>query len=252
MNTSRQTITSHLNSLLNIDTIKDCSCNGLQCEGKEDIKKIGLAVDACIKVYEQAVEKNCDMVVAHHGIIWGGLTSITGAVYKQLSFLIENKLNLYAAHLPLDLHAEYGNNIQLAKMVDLEDIQAFGNYDGVDIGYMGKLKTPLSNKEISEKYQKITGGKPFDLSFGKEENETVAIVSGGGSKTLPEAIEKNIDCFVTGESNHQDHHIALEGSINVLYLGHYHSEQNGVIALGKHLEEKFGVETVFLDEPTLV
>lgn len=90
------------------------------------------------------------------------------------------------------------------------------------------------------------------LPFGSRKIRTVAVVSGGGSDAIPEAIDKKIDCFITGESNHWNHHSALEGRLNVLYLGHYHSETPGVRAVAKNLEQKFDVETMFIDKPTLV
>jgi putative NIF3 family GTP cyclohydrolase 1 type 2 len=100
--------------------------------------------------------------------------------------------------------------------------------------------------------QKNIGGAASMLPFGKKLNCTVAIVSGGGSDTLPEAIANGIDCFITGEPSHWNHHAALEAGINVIYSGHYNTETVGVRALGNHLQEIFEVDAVFIDEPTLV
>lgn len=252
MSISRNKINTYLDNLLRISEVFDYSCNGLQCEGVEEVKKIGLAVDACMKVYEQAKKKNCEMVIVHHGFIWGGIKSISGPVYKQVKFLIQNGINLYAAHLPLDMNEECGNNIQLAKMIKLSKVVPFGKYEGVSIGFSGELKKAETADVIANIFQKKLGGKSLILPFGKKKNKSVAIVSGGASKTLNEAIEKNIDCLITGESSHQDHYAALEGKINVIYLGHYHSEQLGVKAVGEKLKKKFGVKIEYLDEPTVV
>ena len=252
MTVDKTTLVNYIDSLLNVNGIADQSCNGLQVEGPEEITRIGVAVDACQSVFTRAQELGCQMLIVHHGIIWGGLKSITGSTYKQVSSLIKDNLALYAVHLPLDAHPEFGNNAVLAKMLCLEDIYPFGEYHGTQIGYAGTLPQELSAQDIGEALQKQIGGTFSMLPFGKKINSTVAIVSGGGSDALPEAIDSGIDCFITGESSHWNHHTALEAGINVIYGGHYHTETVGVRALGNHLQEIFEIDAVFIDEPTLV
>jgi dinuclear metal center YbgI/SA1388 family protein len=252
MPVSRERIVDYLNTFLAIDTVKDASCNGLQVEGAKDVSRVGLAVDACMAVYKKAVTKRCQMLLVHHGLIWNGLTSITGATAAQVRFLLAHGLNLYAAHLPLDLHAEVGNNAMLARALHLSSVKPFGVYKGQLIGYQGVMPQAATVDDIGRTYRKAIGGAFSTLPFGKKKCRTVAIVSGGGSDAIPEAIDKGIDCFITGEPDHSNHHAALESRLNVLYLGHYHSEKPGVIALGKKLAREFGVETAFIDEPTLV
>jgi len=246
-------IVSHLNSLLNIVSIPDVSCNGLQVEGAGEISTIGLAVDACMSVFKKAHEAGCQMVLVHHGIIWGGLTAITGACARNLEFLLRNNMNLYAAHLPLDLHPKLGNNILLAQALGLTDCVPFGRYKGLLIGFQGRATEAMSAADIGKRLLNAgLAGNVSILPFGPEANTAVAVVSGGGSDTLAEAIDKKIDCLITGEPLHWNHHTALEGGINVVYGGHYHTETGGIKALGNHLEKKFGVKAVFIDEPTLV
>jgi dinuclear metal center YbgI/SA1388 family protein len=252
MPVDRITLVKYLNELLNIEKIEDRSCNGLQMQGTDKITRIGLAVDACLGAYEKAVEQHCQMIIVHHGLIWSGLTSITGAVYRQVKYLADSGLNLYGAHLPLDAHPEYGNNIVLARMLNLIDVKPFGCYRNTAIGFEGTLPRPLSSEAIGNTIQAAIGGKFSVLPFGKPENKRVAVVSGGGTDAMDEAIDKNIDCFLTGEGVHANHHKALESRLNVVYCGHYETETVGVKALGKYLEKQFDVETVFLDVPTLV
>jgi dinuclear metal center YbgI/SA1388 family protein len=252
MPVSRERIVDYLNTFLAIDTVKDASCNGLQVEGVKSVSRVGLAVDACMVVYKKAIAKRCQMLIVHHGLIWNGLTSITGATAAQVRFLLAHGLNLYAAHLPLDFHAEVGNNAMLARALHLSSVKPFGVYKGQLIGYQGVMPQAATVDDIGRTYRKAIGGAFSTLPFGKKKCRTVAIVSGGGSDAIPEAIDKGIDCFITGEPDHSNHHAALESKLNVLYLGHYHSEKPGVIALGKKLAREFGVESVFIDEPTLV
>jgi dinuclear metal center YbgI/SA1388 family protein len=250
---SREAIVLLLDKTLKTSEIKDRSINGLQVEGVAKITKIGLAVDACLETYKLARAKGCQMIIVHHGIIWEGIKSITGPVYRQIEFLMKNSINLYASHLPLDLHPTLGNNIQIAKALGLKNIQPFGIYkNGPPIGFEGYLTHAMTVKSISELMKKKFGGPVLSLPFGPQKIRRVAVISGGGSACIPEAIEKKIDLYVTGESSHENHHAALEGNLNVIYGGHYHTEKCGVQALGEFLSKKFGVEVEFLDVPTVV
>jgi dinuclear metal center YbgI/SA1388 family protein len=247
---TRDEMVAYLDERLDIGGVADGSANGLQVSGAEEITKVAVATDAAMATYRGAVELGCQLLFVHHGLIWGGITRVVGREREHLKYLLDHELNLYAAHLPLDLHPELGNNAQLAETVDLADRQPFGDYRGVEIGFSGTLDTPLTVLEMATRFQERIGGTPKTLPFGPEENSTVGIVSGGGSSTLREAVDRGLDCFVTGEGRHEDHHLALEGEINVLYLGHYHSETLGVRAVGQELEQRFGVEVGFIDEPT--
>lgn len=232
--------------------MKDAAFNGLQFEGCAEIFKVGLAVDACLKTYQNAVDAGCQMVICHHGFIWEDVKKIDGALKRQIQFLVEHDLNIFASHLPLDAHAELGNNILLAKAADLQSLTPFGNYHAETIGFSGRLSKKLSIDALAKKLRAFCGGSPTVMPFGKKEIETVSIVSGGGSSAIAEAIEKEFDCFVTGEGPHYTHHLALEAKLNVIYLGHYHSEKCGVQAVGREIAKKFSLDTLFLDEPTLL
>ena len=249
---SRDAIVSLLDKTLRTSEISDRSVNGLQVEGAAEVTKIGLAVDASLEAYKLANEKGCQMVIVHHGMIWEGIKRVTGPVYRQIEFLVKNDINLYASHLPLDMHPTLGNNILLAKALGLRNLLPFGEYHGSHIGFEGVLPRAATVKSISELVRKKFGGPVSSLPFGPQKIRRVAVISGHGSSCLPEAIEKKADLFVTGESSHENHHAALEGKINVVYGGHYHTEKSGVQALGEFLKKKFGVESVFLDVPTLV
>ncbi|MDR0306920.1 MAG: Nif3-like dinuclear metal center hexameric protein [Chitinispirillales bacterium] len=248
---SRDAVVSFLDKTLRTSEIGDSSVNGLQVEGNQEITKIGLAVDACLEAYRLAQKNGCQMVIAHHGIIWNGIKNIRGPLLRQLDFLISNKINLYASHLPLDLHPTLGNNVHLAKAFGLKGLKSFGVYtNGVHLGFEGTFSKAVT-LESTGKLMKEKFGSPVSyLPFGPKKIRTAAVISGRGSSALAEAVEKKIDLFITGELIHESYHIALEGGINTVCGGHYHTEKSGVQALGDLLKEKFGVETVFLDVPT--
>jgi len=249
---SRDAIVSLLDKTLRTAEITDRSVNGLQVEGAAEVSKVGLAVDACLEAYEKAHALGCQMVIAHHGIIWEGIKSVRGPIYRQIAFLVKSGISLYASHLPLDLHPTLGNNAQIAKALGLRELRPFGMYRNDNIGFEGVFPRPITLKSVSDAVKKAFGGPTTALPFGPQKIKSAAVVSGGGTAALPEAIEKKIDLFITGESDHANHHLALEGKINVVYGGHYHTEKPGVIAIGGFLSKKFGIEAVFLDVPTLV
>ena len=248
---NRDEIVAFLNKYLNIDVYPDKSRNGLQVEGKKEVEKIAFAVDACMDTFVKAKALGADMLIVHHGLIWGGIEYVRGLVQKRLKFLLENELNLYAAHLPLDLHPEVGNNAQLLKLLGLEPKEPFGSYNGLSIGYISEFDEPKPLPLIAQiLVEKLKTDYVKAYEFGVEEIKRVGVVSGRGGFAIPEAIEKGVDLFITGEFLHDDYHTAKEGRLSVIAAGHYASETLGVKALMHVLREKFGVKTVFIDNPT--
>ena len=246
----RSELVAYLNEYLQIESFlaSDSSLNGLVVGGEDKkIGKIGYAVDACQASFDQAVRENVDFLLVHHGLFWGAPLAVTGSHYTRLATLIKHDINLYAAHLPLDAHPEIGNNIQIAKALGLEEIEAFSAYKGQTIGYKGILKEPKTLKEIANR---LGYEKTVLLPFGKEKIQMVGIVSGGASRNISDALSDGLDLYITGEVEHESYHVALEGGINVLGGGHYVTEIYGVRALAEHLRERFGLEAVFIANPT--
>ena len=249
---SRSAIVKYIDDFLRVAEIQDESRNGLQVEGADQVKRVGLAVDACLAAYKQAVAAGCQMVIAHHGLIWDHFRSITGPMARQVKFLMDHGLNLYGVHLPLDVHPDVGNNAMLRRLLGVNRIKPFGLYHGIHVGLEGVLAKGASTEELAARLCRKIGGSPVVLPFGKKLNRRIALCSGGGACLLREAVDKGADCYITGEPEHWNHHAAAEAGLNVIYLGHYYSEQLGVQALGGRLRKRFGVETVFLDQPTIV
>jgi dinuclear metal center YbgI/SA1388 family protein len=247
---NRDELVSYMDELLDTSRYKDYSCNGLQVQGAQMINKVALMVDASLQGYRLALEKKCQLIAVHHGIIWDGIRSVSGSSYNHVKFLIENDLNLYASHLPLDLHPEIGNNAQLAAILNLTRLKPFGNYKEIDIGFEGILDKSTDLDTIVKIMSEKLDIKCTVLQFGKKTISKVAVVSGGAADFLTEAIRKGIDCYITGEPVHYNYHEALENRINVVYAGHYHTEKPGIQALGTVLQKRFGIQTEFIDLPT--
>ncbi len=243
-------LTSFLDTKLSItDFPDDESSNGLQVEGRDRIKRIGVAVDACEYVFRKAVAEKVDLLFVHHGIIWGGIKAVRGVLRKRIGMLLAADISLYVCHLPLDWHPELGNNAQILKLLALKKMGAFGEYHGKQIGYWGRTKHPLSVKAFTAKVEKMLHTKTVALPFsGRVKN--VGIVSGGGWSAIHDAERYGIDTLLTGEPSHSAYTLAEEMKINLIYAGHYATETPGVQAVGRLLKKKFGFVVSFIDHPT--
>ena len=243
-------IVGFLNKTLRTRTIRDASRNGLQVRPRPDrkIERVGFAVDACLSTFEKAERLGVDLLVVHHGIKWRPQKD-TELERRRAAWLTRRNIALYAAHLPLDLHAEYGNNIQLCRMLGVQEPRRFGRYHGIRIGYAGKLGTSAALNSVANKLARRLGSSCRVLGFGKDRVRSVGIVSGGGGSMLIEAREAGLDCFIVGEIDLAVYNAARDQGMNVIAAGHYATETVGVRALMRPVKETFGVSTVFVDDP---
>ncbi len=232
-------------------TAVDNAVNGLQVGNTDqDIKKIAFAVDASMASFQRAAEAGADLLFVHHGLFWGNPVPIKGSLYSRIKFLVDHDLSLYAAHLPLDSHPSMGNNAGLARYLELIEIEPFGEYRGIRIGFKGKLR---QGKTIGEISKLVCGSQKSCLStlpFGSREIRSIGIVSGRLPSAVHEAIREKLDLFITGESSHEIYHDTLEAGINVIFGGHYRTEIWGVKALAEHFNNEDGFETTLVDIPT--
>jgi len=239
-----------LDDYLNVKEWEDKSKNGLQVEGREEVKKAVFAVDACMDVFVKAKELNADIVIVHHGLIWNGIESVKGIVKRRLRFLLENEISLYAAHLPLDAHPSVGNNAQLLNLIGASIKGNFGEYRGRPIGFWGEFDDERSIDEIARSLKTRLNADIRVLDFGTDGIKSVGAVSGKGAFAIAEAIERGLDLFLTGEAEHGVYHVAKECKINVIFAGHYATETLGVKALMNVVRERFGIDVEFVDVPT--
>ena len=230
----------------------DASNNGLQVEGRDEVRKAVFAVDGSLRLFELAAEKGADLVFVHHGLSWGAEPRrLTGIVARRYRELFRHDLSLYAAHLPLDAAPGFGNNAVLSRMIGLEKKEPFFNYHGVDIGFIGTLSGIKTTSELKKTCDAALGGDAALLGDAAKPCRKVAVVSGGGGlESLEEAIARDADLLVTGELSHVMYHYALESGVAVLALGHYLSETTGPRALMELAAKELKLETEFIDLPT--
>jgi dinuclear metal center YbgI/SA1388 family protein len=237
--------------VLAIDAIEDASLNGLQVDNDgADIKKIAFATDACMETFKRSATADAGMLFVHHGLFWGKPLALTGAHRERLKFLLDKNIALYAVHLPLDKHPQYGNNAVLAWKLGVVNPEPFGAYHGRKIGLKGRLETPLSIEEAVSRIS-FMGRPPLSvLRFGTKRMLNVAVVSGGAPEFVSEAAEEGIDLFVTGDASHTWYHCALESRVNVIAGGHYSTEVWGVRAIMELCADKLNMDVEFIDVPT--
>ena len=243
-------LVSFLNNALKLSEFpKDESANGLQIEGRNTVHAVGMAVDACAYVFQKAAEKKIDFLIVHHGLVWGGIRSIQGVMKQRIKALLDADISLYACHLPLDWHPEYGNNAELLKALRIKKMGEFGEYHGKTIGYWGRLTNELSLNDFSSRIDRTLHTKTTTISFNKKV-KNIGIVSGGGWSAIHDAEKLGIDTLLVGEPSHSAYTLAEEMKVNLVFAGHYATETLGVKAVGAMLKKKFGLETEFMDHPT--
>ena len=240
------------------DYLMDVSKNGIQIQNSspngKQIKKVCFAVDACAETAEKAVQAGADVLFVHHGLFWPEIGTITDSVYKRISPFIKNDIALYACHIPLDANNPYGNNYGIASRLNLKNLKPFGEWRGMLCGVKGELEKPLTVEELVEvAHSHNKNEKPLCvLPFGKKLIKTVGIISGGGAgeDDIRQAVEQNLDAYITGEAEHSSYHYIKESGINFIAMGHYYSETVGVQLVAKKLSEETDIQTEFIDVPT--
>ncbi len=243
-------LTAYLDEYLRIGEVPDYAnaLNGLQVESGGEVKRIAAAVDASEASIGAAAARGCDLLLVHHGLFWDGNRPVTGRRYRRLRPLIERGIAVYAAHLPLDVHPDVGNNVMLARELGIEAEGRFGDYEGLPLGVWGVLE--LRREALLARLDEVLGTRVRLLPGGGERVKRVGVLTGGGGSMIGAAIAAGLDALVTGEGAHHTYFDAVEGGINVYYGGHYATETWGVRALAAHLSDRFGIPSEFIDLPT--
>ncbi len=243
-------VAAYLNDFLHIATIPDSSraVNGLQVENRGEIRRVAAAVDASERAVVESIRRGCDLLIVHHGLFWDGVAPVTGRRYRKLKQLLDADVAVYAAHIPLDVHPEVGNNAELARALGIQIEGTFGAYQGIEIGVHGSLE--LRREALAARLHDLLGAPIRFVPGGSEKVRRVGVITGAGSDAIAEAISLGLDAFVSGEGPHHTYFDAVEGGINLYYGGHWATETFGVKALAAHLEERFGLLWEFLELPT--
>ena len=258
--TAASEILAELDRLLEPGRFEDYGPNGLQVPGADTVETLATGVSASLELFQLAIAERAQLLIVHHGIFWGsGPGPIDVALKRRLQVLFEADLGLAAYHLPLDAHPELGNNALLAQALGADHsqpgaLQPFALHRGQPIGFIAQLPGSdgqgIPAPELFTRVREITGGRePLIFNAGPNRVRSIAIVSGGGSDYLDDAIAAGADALLTGEPTERVMSHAGEAAIHYIAAGHYATETFGVRALGQHLAKRFGLRHVFLDVP---
>ena len=243
-------IVRYANDYLRISEIDDWpqALNGLQIENSGTVTKIGATVDASTVTLQAAADCAVNLLIVHHGLFWPGLQPISGQLHRQLKLALQNDIALYSAHLPLDLHPEVGNNVELARSLGFDAGEPFLETKGQAIGR--KVNASLRREELIAKLEQSLGGPVQCIGAGPVETRRIGIVTGGAGSEIYTVAKEGLDTFITGEAPHWAAVAAEELGVNLFLGGHYATETFGVKALAAHLSERFQVPWEFIDHPT--
>ena len=245
-------IVNFCDELLDAQAFDDYCPNGLQVPGGEEVRTIVSGVSASLELFERAAELDADLILAHHGLIWGRTpTVIDRAAKRRLELLFSRDCSLLAYHLPLDGHAEIGNNALIAAAIGCERQQPFGQLGSKTIGVGGFFAGDgITIDQLAAQTSAACGDRePLVFDGGPVKIKSVAIVSGAGSSYLDDAIKAGFDAFITGEPAERVMNESREGAVHFIAAGHYATETLGVRRLGELIAESFGVSHHFIDVP---
>ncbi|MBI5335910.1 MAG: Nif3-like dinuclear metal center hexameric protein [Burkholderiales bacterium] len=244
--TSREELQTYLDTLLEAGRFKDYGPNGLQVEGRPQVRRIVSGVTASLALIEAAVADGADAILVHHGLFWRGQDGrLTGWLKRRLALLMAHDINLYAYHLPLDAHGEWGNNAQLGRELGL---LAEGRFGEQDLGFIGEPQQACADAgELAARVQQRLGRPVTCIPGDGRPLRRIAWCSGGAQGYFEAAIAAGADAFLTGEISEPQAHLARETGVAFLACGHHATERYGAPALAQHVATRFGLEHRFID-----
>lgn len=234
--------------LLEVASIKDYCPNGLQVEGKATVKKIVTGVTANLDLIDAAIAENADAILVHHGYFWKGEDPcIKGMKKRRLAQLLKHDISLIGYHLPLDIHAVLGNNVQLAERLGLIVESGLEPDNPRSVGLYGALESPLSSQEFAQRITTALNRTPLHIDAGPSEIRTVGWCTGAAQGYIQQAIDLGLDAYITGEVSEPTVHAARENGIHFFAAGHHATERYGIEALGLYLADQLDLEHRFID-----
>lgn len=236
-------------TLLDAPSFKDYTVNGLQVAGRDEVRRVMSGVTACQALLDEAVAWGADLLLVHHGYFWKNEPiPITGIKQRRIRTLLLNDINLLAYHLPLDAHAELGNNAELARRLGFQVEGCADGELGQGLVWVGSLSEPASPMSLAHHVGERLEREPLLVEApGNGEIRRVAWCTGGAQDMITQAWEAGADAFISGEISERTTHLARELGIHYLAAGHHATERYGVQALGAWLARGFGIEHRFVD-----
>lgn len=241
-------LVSYTDTVLAVEKFRDYCPNGLQVEGRSEVRKIVAGVTACQALIDAAIEAQADLILVHHGYFWKGEAQpLVGIKGNRIRALMQSDVSLLAYHLPLDAHPEWGNNVQLAKVLGFSVDGGLEPGNPLSVGNVGTLAATVSAEHFALRVGEVLGREPQLISGGERLVKKVAWCTGSAERMIEQADQLGADMFISGEISEPVVHYAREAGIHYLGAGHHATERYGVQALGEHLAAQFDLEYQFID-----
>jgi dinuclear metal center YbgI/SA1388 family protein len=239
---------SYLDSQLDCQRFRDYCPNGLQVQGSASATHIVTGVTACLALIEAAIAAQANVLLVHHGYFWRGENPcIVGQKQQRLHLLLTHQINLIAYHLPLDAHPVWGNNIQLAKVLQLQHPTPIDHPDLQGCLFIGQCQPHHTGETFKQHLTTCLQREPLHIPAQRHSIERIAWCTGAGQDFIEYALDAKVDAFLTGEVSERTVHIAREAGIHFFAAGHHATERYGIQALGKHVADKFSLSHQFID-----
>jgi dinuclear metal center YbgI/SA1388 family protein len=239
---------AEINKLLKPDQFNDYCPNGLQVEGKAGVSHLVSGVTASQRLLDAAIAQGADAILVHHGYFWRGEDAvITGLKRKRVKTLLDHDVSLLAYHLPLDAHAEFGNNVQLAHVLDLTPSADLMKQNNQVMGLIADLPSALTGAQLCERISKALNRDAMHIDAEGKLIHRVAWCTGAAQQYIEQAAKLGVDAYISGEISEQTVHTAQEHGIHYFAAGHHATERYGVKALGEFLAQRFGIRHTFID-----
>ena len=257
---SRDELSLYLDDHLQVARIKDYCPNGLQVQGKPIIKKLVSGVTANMALIEEAIALKADAIMVHHGWFWKNDDArVIGQLHSRLKLLMDHEINLFAYHLPLDVHPVLGNNAQLAKVMGWKPLMGSKRVSLVSASVIDGLiwegRPEASQKTLGQLARSISGrlGRdPLVIGDLNKPIKRIAWCTGGAQGYINEAISMKVDAYISGEVSEQTFHAAQESGVAYIAAGHHATERYGIGALGEFVAQKYKLKHQFVDIPNPV
>ncbi|MDE0883391.1 MAG: Nif3-like dinuclear metal center hexameric protein [Myxococcota bacterium] len=245
-------ICRELDAFLRIDEFKDASLNGLQLDAANPVRRIVCGVSANAALIDKAIAADAQLLIVHHGWLWGRCERFTGMLGARLRRCIEGGLSVAGYHLPLDAHPQVGNNAGLCELLNLQNLEPFAQYAGSAIGFKGDLAEPVEFATLVEQLGEGLGGINTHFGDAKRLIRSVGLCSGGAANNLQEASDEGLDLYLTGEAEEWTQAQADELDICFVAGGHHRTERFGPRRLADHINQSMGIDARFIDVPNPV
>jgi dinuclear metal center YbgI/SA1388 family protein len=242
-----------LDELLQPSRFRDYCPNGLQVEGAETVTRLVSGVTACQGLLDAAVERSAQAILVHHGYFWRDENpTLTGMKRQRIATLLEHNISLFAYHLPLDAHPEYGNNACLARLLGVEAESTLDPSDPSAVGNIGSLEQPTRVVDIKQRLEQSLGRTSLHIGDPDARVQRLAWCTGAAQSYIDRAADAGAQLFISGEISEQTVHVARERGIHYIAAGHHATERYGVQALAAVIADRFGIEQQFVDIPNPV